>query len=171
MISKEMISSIFWHENPVHDGAVVINGDRITQVGAVLPLSHRKDLPSYYGMRHRAAVGLSETTDALVIVSSEEQKNVIVAKSGQIFSIKNRLKLAEHINNHLGRSEGESSNNKKEKMELIIAVAVSLIFITAIWLSFTRGIDTIITMEVPCRKKRKFEFRFIIIPPTLSEAV
>ena len=54
-ISKEMILSVFWHENPVHDGAAIVMGNRIVQVGAVLPLSHRKDLPSYYGMRHRAA--------------------------------------------------------------------------------------------------------------------
>ena len=54
-ISKEMIMSIFWHENPVHDGAAIVTGDRVKQVGAVLPLSHRKDLPSHYGMRHRAA--------------------------------------------------------------------------------------------------------------------
>ena len=148
-ISKEMIMSIFWHENPVHDGAAIVTGDRITQVGAVLPLSHRKDLPSYYGMRHRAAAGLAEATDALVIVSSEERKNVIIAKSGSITSVTSKKELAGHINSHLGIIEDQSSINRKEKTELVMAAVISLIFITGIWLSFTKGIDTIITLEVP----------------------
>lgn len=54
-ISKEMIMSIFWPDNPVHDGAAVIQGDRITDVGVILPLSNRKNIPLYYGTRHRAA--------------------------------------------------------------------------------------------------------------------
>ena len=148
-ISKEMIMSIFWHENPVHDGAAIVTGDRIKQVGAVLPLSHRKDLPSYYGMRHRAAAGLAETTDALVIVSSEERRNVIVAKSGNIFNVADKNDLSDYINSHLGISEKESSGSRKERTELMMAAAVSLILITGIWLSFTKGVDTIVTLEVP----------------------
>ncbi len=148
-ISKEMITSIFWHENPVHDGAAVIVGDRVKQVGAVLPLSHRKDLPSYYGMRHRAAAGLAEATDSLVIVSSEERKSVVIAKSGDIYSVNNRKELAHHINRHHGKSETETTGIKKEKMELAIAFLVSIVFITVVWLGFTKGMDTITTLEVP----------------------
>ena len=148
-ISKEMILSIFWHENPVHDGAAVVIGDRITQVGAVLPLSHSKDLPSYYGMRHRAAAGLSEATDALIILSSEERRNVIVAKSGNITVINSRKELCSCINKHLEIPEVESSDKRKQNLELVMAGLVSLLFITGIWLSFTRGIDTYITLDVP----------------------
>jgi diadenylate cyclase len=148
-ISKEMILSIFWHENPVHDGAAVVLGDRITQVGAVLPLSHRKDIPSNYGMRHRAAAGLSEVTDALVILSSEERRDVIIAKSGNITKINNRKDLCTHINDHLEIQDEESSDRRKQSFELAMAALVSLIFITGIWLSFTRGIDTYITLDVP----------------------
>ena len=72
-VSTEMIESIFWPNNPVHDGAAIIVEDRVSEVGVILPLSHRKDLPSAYGTRHRAAAGLSETTDAMVIVVSEER--------------------------------------------------------------------------------------------------
>lgn len=148
-ISKEMILSIFWHENPVHDGAAIVIGDRITQVGAVLPLSHSKDLPSYYGMRHRAAAGMAEATDALIILSSEERKDVLIAKSGNITAIKNKQELCSHINDHLEMPEEESSEKRKQSLEFAIAGFVSLLFITGIWLSFTRGIDTYITMEVP----------------------
>ncbi|MBN2417819.1 MAG: diadenylate cyclase [Deltaproteobacteria bacterium] len=148
-ITKEMILSIFWHENPVHDGAAVIIGDRITQVGAVLPLSHRKDMPSYYGMRHRAAAGLSEATDAMVILSSEERRNVIVAKAGNISIINNRKELCSYINSHLEIPEEKSTDKRKQNIELATAAIVSLVFITGIWLSFTRGIDTYITLDVP----------------------
>ena len=147
-ISKEMITSIFWHENPVHDGAAVIVGDRVTQVGAVLPLSHRKDLPSYYGMRHRAAAGLAEATDSLVIVSSEERQSVVIAKSGDIYSVNNRKELSHHINNHHGKADKENNGIKKEKLELSIAFFVSMIFITVVWLGFTKGMDTITTLDV-----------------------
>ena len=56
LISKEMILTIFGHENPVHDGAAIVEGERITQVGAILPLSQRRDFPSYYGTRHRGRI-------------------------------------------------------------------------------------------------------------------
>ncbi len=149
LISKEMILSVFWHDNPVHDGAAIIQGNRITQVGAVLPLSHRKDLPSYYGMRHRAAAGLSENTDALVIVSSEERKNVVMAKSGEIFNVYAEEDLTNRIKKHLGIIDEKRTGYRKEKMKLLTAAAISLVLITGIWLSFTRGVDTIITLEVP----------------------
>jgi diadenylate cyclase len=68
LISREMLLSIFWQDNPVHDGAAIIQGNRVEEVGVLLPLSQRKDFPSYYGTRHRAAAGLAETTDSLVIL-------------------------------------------------------------------------------------------------------
>ena len=82
-LSKEMITSIFWPDTPVHDGAAVVEGDRVTDVGAILPLSRRTDLPSQYGTRHRAAAGLAENTDALIIVVSEERGNVLVARGSR----------------------------------------------------------------------------------------
>lgn len=148
-VSQEMITSIFWPDNPVHDGAAVITGDRIVQVGAVLPLSRRTDLPSYYGTRHRAAAGLAETTDSLVIVVSEERGNIVVAKGPRIFPVDRKKDLSEAIKDHLGISIGAGRLFKRQKMELAMAAMVSFIFITVIWLSFTRGIDTLISLEIP----------------------
>jgi uncharacterized protein (TIGR00159 family) len=149
LVSNEMITSIFWPDNPVHDGAAIISGDRVIQVGAILPLSRRTDLPSYYGTRHRAAAGLAEITDALIIVVSEERGNVVIAKGSRIFSIDSKEELSEIINEHLGIYSGHSGLLKKQKVELGVAAIVSFIFITSIWFSFTRGIDTLITLEVP----------------------
>ena len=149
LVSSEMITSIFWPDNPVHDGAAIISSDRVIQVGAILPLSRRTDLPSHYGTRHRAAAGLAEITDALVIVVSEERGKVAVAKGSGIFSIENKEQLADIINRHLGIYSEVSGLLKRRKAELVLAAIASLIFTTGIWLSFTRGIDTLITLEVP----------------------
>ena len=92
-LSKEMILSIFWPDNPVHDGAAIIQGDQVMEVGVILPLSQRQDLPSHYGTRHRAAAGLAENTDALVILVSEESGNVVVAKDSRLRVIHGKKQL------------------------------------------------------------------------------
>ncbi|RJR50841.1 MAG: DisA protein [Desulfobacteraceae bacterium] len=148
-ISKEMIMSIFWKDNPVHDGAAIIQGDRVTEVGAVLPLSRREDLPYYYGTRHRAAAGMAELTDAVVIVVSEERGQVSVAQ-GQTFSVVgDKQQLREILESHAGVSAKQGGRRKAEQLELITAAALSLLFIGGVWFSFTRGLDTLITLEVP----------------------
>ena len=149
LVSKEMITGIFWPDNPVHDGAAVIIGNRITQVGAILPLSRRTDLPSYYGTRHRAAAGLAEASDALVLVISEERGNITAAKRSGIFSIDRKGQLSDMIKEHLGISSGDGKIIKRQMIELGLAAIISFIFISGIWLSFTRGIDTLISLEIP----------------------
>ena len=75
-VSPEILLAMFQKESPVHDGAAIVDGDVITRVGAVLPLTLRSDVPQHYGTRHRAAMGLAERSDALVIVVSEERGEV-----------------------------------------------------------------------------------------------
>lgn len=148
-ISKEMIMSIFWEGNPVHDGAAIVQGDRVTEVGAVLPLSRREDLPYYYGTRHRAAVGLAELTDALVIVISEERGQVSAVKGQSFKVLHGREELNEVLETHAGVSTKQGGRRKAEQLELITAAVLSLLFIGGIWFSFTRGLDTLITLEAP----------------------
>jgi diadenylate cyclase len=75
-ITPELLLAIFRKESPLHDGAVIVEGNRIARAGAVLPLTQREIVPPEYGTRHRAAMGLAERTDALVVVVSEERGNV-----------------------------------------------------------------------------------------------
>lgn len=75
-ISQEIIEAIFRKVSPVHDGATIVEGDEITRVAAILPLTHRDDMPKQFGTRHRAAMGLAEQCDALVLVASEERSEV-----------------------------------------------------------------------------------------------
>jgi uncharacterized protein (TIGR00159 family) len=148
-VSKEMIMSIFWHDNPVHDGAAIIQGNQVSEVGVILPLSRRNDIPSYYGTRHKAALGLAESTDALVILVSEERGNVLVARGSEFTVVKQKKKLIQMLREHAGVPTKEVDYLRKERIETSIAALVCLLFVIGIWFSFSRGLETLITLEVP----------------------
>lgn len=148
LVSKEMIVTIFWHDNPVHDGAAVVRGRQIDEVGVILPLSHRDDLPSFYGTRHRAALGLAERTDALVLVVSEERGTVSAARDSQIQEVKSKEELLEIVEKHVGATISWG-HTTKDKLELGLAAALSVFLIIAVWSTFTRGVDTLVSMDIP----------------------
>lgn len=148
-ISKEMILSIFWPDNPVHDGAAIFQGDQINQVAVILPVSRRDDLPSYYGTRHRAALGLAEATDALVILVSEERGDVVVAKDSQLKTVKQKRRLEQVLQEHMGVAVKKGRESRKEKLAFIAAALFSVIFTTGVWFSISRGVDTLVTLQVP----------------------
>ena len=79
-----VLTSIFLPYSPLHDGAVIIQDGRMTAVGCILPLTLRTDLPEGVGTRHRAAVGITEETDAVVIVVSEETGTISVVMAGEM---------------------------------------------------------------------------------------
>lgn len=84
-LTNELLISIFFPNNPLHDGAVIIEGDRISCAGAVFPTSNNIKLNKRLGTRHRAALGIAEETDALSIVVSEETGRVSIAVKGELF--------------------------------------------------------------------------------------
>jgi diadenylate cyclase len=83
-VSKELLVSLFLPYSPLHDGAVMIQNGRVARAGCILPLSERHDLPQRYGTRHRAALGLTEETDAVVVVISEESSEISVVSHGDL---------------------------------------------------------------------------------------
>jgi uncharacterized protein (TIGR00159 family) len=83
-VSRGILEAVFQKGSPLHDGAVIIEGDVVSRVSAILPLTQRRDLPARYGTRHRAALGLTERSDAVVIVVSEERGEVTMMSEGQI---------------------------------------------------------------------------------------
>jgi uncharacterized protein (TIGR00159 family) len=85
-VTKELLTSIFLPYSPLHDGAVVIQGGRVAHAGCVLPLTLRQDLPEGMGTRHRAAFGITEETDAVVVVVSEETGRISVVAGGDLVS-------------------------------------------------------------------------------------
>lgn len=85
-VSYELLKTIFTPTSPLHDGAVIIQGDRIVAASCVLPLTQNSDITIPFGTRHRAALGLSEETDALIIVVSEETGSISAALDGKMRS-------------------------------------------------------------------------------------
>ncbi len=90
--SSRVIESIFFKNSPLHDGAIIIEGDRIKEARCVLPATEKEDFPARLGMRHRAALGITERSDAVAIVVSEQTGDIALAKEGQI---KTRLNYEE----------------------------------------------------------------------------
>ncbi len=80
--SSRLISSIFNRTSPLHDGAVIVEGDKIKAARVILPVTDKLDLPPEYGLRHRAGLGISEVTDSLVIIVSEETGQISLAENG-----------------------------------------------------------------------------------------
>jgi len=84
IISAELLETIFFKNSPLHDGAVLIEDGKIFAARCPLPITDRISLPPRFGMRHRAAIGISEHTDALVVVVSEESGHITVAEGGEM---------------------------------------------------------------------------------------
>jgi diadenylate cyclase len=96
-VSADLLATIFTPYSPLHDGAVIIRGDTIVGAGCILPLSQTALIERSLGTRHRAALGLSEETDALVIVVSEETATISAAQNGQLARYISALEVREVI--------------------------------------------------------------------------
>lgn len=95
-LSSELLSSIFPESSPLHDGAVIVRFDRVVSAGCTLPLSEAP-LPAEYGMRHRAAMGITERTDAVVVVVSEERGDISLCSNGRMVPGLDEQRLTRHL--------------------------------------------------------------------------
>lgn len=109
-LSTRLIENIFFKNTPLHDGALIIRDGRVWAAACILPVSKRTDLPKRYGLRHRAALGLTEKTDALAIVVSEETGKISVAVGEKIQTV-NRDELERQLAIAL-KVENDIDNNK-----------------------------------------------------------
>ena len=96
-VSQGLIEAIFRKDSPIHDGAVLIEGERIAFARLVLPLSGREDVPTEFGTRHRAALGLAGSSDALVLVASEERGQVVVIDGRDIHAMPDQATLRQAL--------------------------------------------------------------------------
>lgn len=97
VVSGDLLQSIFTHASILHDGAVIIQNGRIAAAGCIFPLTDNPDLSRMFGMRHRAALGLSEQTDALIIVVSEERHDISLVYQSRMFKDLNKDELVVKI--------------------------------------------------------------------------
>jgi hypothetical protein len=133
----------------VHDGAIMLQGDRISKVGLILPLSHQKNLPTDFGTRHRAALGLTESSDALVVLVSEEKGKVLIAKGDNIRPVGSKQELQRILRIHAGFVRKPREFYKKEAFEITVAALVSIVFVSSVWFSFFKGLETLTTVDTP----------------------
>ncbi|MEE1398967.1 MAG: diadenylate cyclase CdaA [Bulleidia sp.] len=110
-VTAELLTSLFVTSTPLHDGAVIIQGDKIACASAYFPPTNA-DLPSRFGARHRAAIGFSEVTDAVTIVVSEETGAVSITEAGKIIPIKDRKSLREYLYKAIVSSNNDKSPKK-----------------------------------------------------------
>lgn len=96
-LSKELLISIFMPVSPLHDGGVMINKGRIQSAGCILPLTQNPYINKKYGTRHRAAIGISEETDAVVLVVSEETQEVSVVRHGALTTVGDEMSLSNSL--------------------------------------------------------------------------
>lgn len=107
--TTELLTTIFFPNTPLHDGGLVLRGDRVVAAGCIFPLTQRQGLSTQFGMRHRAAIGLSEETDAIVLIVSEETGMISVAHHGQLLEDFNIDSLRAFLSRHLASPARETN--------------------------------------------------------------
>ncbi|MFA5165106.1 MAG: diadenylate cyclase CdaA [Candidatus Omnitrophota bacterium] len=112
-ITSELLNTIFMPNTPLHDGGVVVHGDRIVAAGCLFPLSQSPDISKLLGTRHRSAIGLTEETDAVCVVVSEETGIISVANAGKLTRDLDRDRLINHLRVLLYRPKKEKKPHVK----------------------------------------------------------
>lgn len=116
VVSKRLLLAIFNKFSPLHDGAVIIYDGKIKAARCILPVSERDDLPAQFGLRHRAALGMSEATDTLVLVVSEETGQMSVARNGVVYHNLSAQEIRKKVNDYLF----EESSDEEGPVESLI---------------------------------------------------
>jgi diadenylate cyclase len=104
-LSKRLLMSIFNKYSPLHDGAAIIYQGKIKAARCILPVSERDNIPAQYGMRHRAALGMSEATDTLVLIVSEETGQTSLARNGELENNLSAPEIRKRLNRYLSEKE------------------------------------------------------------------
>lgn len=118
IVSKRLLLAIFNKLSPLHDGAAIINKNKIVAARCILPVSERDDIPASFGLRHRAAIGMSENTDSLVVIVSEETGQLTIARNGvyehNLSTKEVRSRIADYLqsDNKKGRTKKAETGKK-----------------------------------------------------------
>ncbi len=133
-VSYELLSSIFLPQSPTHDGAVVIQGGRILSMGSYLPLSDNPALPQKYGTRHRAGIGLTERSDALVLIVSEERGEVSLAVGGKIRKIDTPEEVKDQLESMIAKPQAQREDAWRAAFtNNLAAKIISFLVVLVLW--------------------------------------
>lgn len=163
-VSAELLYAIFEKLSPLHDGAVIITDDRLAKANVVLPLSRSQDLPSFYGTRHRAAMGLAERCDALVVVVSEERSEVTLMEGRTIRHVKEPEEFIAILEGLLQHKRESSSDRIRRMLFANLGLKFAALGLAAVvWsMSFLASGTTIRTVSAPVE--------FSNVPPGMQVA-
>lgn len=151
-ISPQILEAIFSDGAPLHDGAVLVRDGRIALASCHLPLSANSDLPQFLGTRHRAALGLSERTDAVVAVVSEERGEVSLAVAGELRRVATQEELASALDELVSPATETPRMTLRQRLfaNLLPKTAILLI-VTAFWVLISSRQGQIVTVTAPVR--------------------
>jgi uncharacterized protein (TIGR00159 family) len=151
-ITPQILETIFASNTPLHDGAVLIRGGRIAQASCHLPLSVSSDIPQHFGTRHRAALGLSERSDAIVVVVSEERGEVLLTESGEFLRFKNPGELLAALEQRINPTGEKPKLTVRQRFfSNMMPKAALLVIVTAFWVLITSRQGHITTLSAPVR--------------------
>ncbi len=153
LLSSQLIGSIFMDGTPLHDGAVVIRDGRIALASCHLPLSTNSELPHYYGTRHRAGIGLTERSDAIVIIVSEEMGQVSLAQGGELQIIRKQEELTDTLHTLLAPPEPEIQkvSIKQRIFSNLWPKLATVLLVVGSWLIITSRQGGVITVAAPIK--------------------
>ena len=150
-LSGELIGCIFQDGSPLHDGALIVRNGRIAQASCHLPLSTNPGIPQQYGTRHRAALGLSERSDAAVVIVSEERGEVSLALSGKLETMESAHQLSARLGELLSTPAPEAAHLSlvRRMTRNFRPKLVTFVLVFACWLVITARQGAIATLAVP----------------------
>ena len=149
-ITPQILETIFAVNTPLHDGAVLIRDGRIALASCHLPLSTNPDLPQYLGTRHRAALGLTERTDAIVVVVSEERGEVSLAEGGEFVKPRSSMELVAALEERISPvSEKPRMSLQQKLFSNLLPKTALLLIVTAFWALITSRQGQITTVTAP----------------------
>ncbi len=155
--TSEILMSVFHKESPLHDGAMLIRKGRIKKVGTFLPLSSEKGLPKEWGTRHRAAKGLSERCDALVIAVSEERGKVSISRAGRMSTIGNSEAFSRFMKDAFIRQERTKKNWREVVGSFLFkrwnVKLATVFFVSFLWITLAGQQDFEVSFQVPLEIK------------------
>ena len=151
-ITPQILETIFAVNTPLHDGAALVKNGRIALASCHLPLSANPDIPQYFGTRHRAALGLSERTDAIIVVVSEERGEVVLADAGEFLKLNNPGELIAALELRVSPVREKTSLTLRQKLfsNLMPKMALLLV-VTAFWALITSRQGQITKVTAPVR--------------------
>jgi len=151
-ITPQILETIFADNTPLHDGAALVREGRIELASCHLPLSSNPDIPQYFGTRHRAALGLSERTDAIVVVVSEERGEVSLAEAGEFLKLDSPGELVAALEKRVSPVREKTSLTLRQKLfSNLLPKTALLLIVTAFWALITLRQGQITTVTAPVR--------------------